>query len=100
MIHELQTEATNSKKEATILDSIEVNPNVCHGKPVIRGTRIMVRNILGSFACGDSIHDILQNYPEITYENIEAAIAYAIELVDVWTSDDFDTPLEFRPNEK
>lgn len=61
---------------------IEVNPTVCHGKPVIRGTRIMVRNILGSLAGGDSIQDILKNYPEITYEDIEAAIAYAIELVD------------------
>jgi uncharacterized protein (DUF433 family) len=61
---------------------IEVNPEVCHGKPVIRGTRIMVRNILGSLAGGDSINDILENYPELTYEDIEAAIAYAIELVD------------------
>lgn len=61
---------------------IEVNPKVCHGKPIIRGTRIMVRNILGALAGGDSIVDILQNYPELTYEDVEAAIAYAIELVD------------------
>jgi len=61
---------------------IEVNPKVCHGKPVIRGTRIMVRNILGALAGGDSIADILKNYPELTYEDVEAAIAYAIELVD------------------
>ena len=61
---------------------IEVNPNVCHGKPVIRGTRIMVRNILGALAGGDSINDILQSYPEITSEDIKAAVAYAIELVD------------------
>jgi uncharacterized protein (DUF433 family) len=52
-----------------MIDRIEVNPNVCHGKPVIRGTPIMVRNILGSLAGGDSIHDILQNFPEITYED-------------------------------
>lgn len=61
---------------------IEVNPEICHGKPVIRGTRIMVRNILGSLAGGDSTHDILQNYPELTFADIEAALAYAIELVD------------------
>ncbi|MFQ5650203.1 MAG: DUF433 domain-containing protein [bacterium] len=61
---------------------IEVNSEVCHGRPVIRNTRIMVRNILGSLAGGDSISDILTNYPELTYEDIEAAIAYAIELVD------------------
>ncbi|MBC8184792.1 DUF433 domain-containing protein [candidate division KSB1 bacterium] len=61
---------------------IEVNPEVCHGKPVIRGTRIMVRNILGALAGGDSIKDILQNYPELTLADIKTAIAYAIELVD------------------
>jgi len=63
-------------------ERIEVNPDICHGKPVIRGTRIMVRNILGSFANGESVQDILRNYPELTTEDIEAAIAYAIELVD------------------
>ncbi len=68
---------------------IEVNPDVCHGKPVIRGTRIMVRNILGALAGGDSIKDILQNYPELTLADIKAAIAYAIELVD-------DTQLSIR----
>jgi len=68
--------------EVAMHSRIEVNPQVCHGKPVIRGTRIMVRNILGSLAGGDSIPEILQNYPELTYEDIEAAIAYAIELVD------------------
>jgi uncharacterized protein (DUF433 family) len=61
---------------------IEVNPDICHGKPVIRGTRILVRNILGALAGGDSIQDILQNYPELTVEDIKAALAYAIELVD------------------
>jgi uncharacterized protein (DUF433 family) len=61
---------------------IEVNPNVCHGKPVIRGTRIMVRTILGALAGGDSISDILENYPGLTFEDVEAAVAYAIELVD------------------
>ena len=63
-------------------NSIEVNPDICHGKPVIRGTRIMVRNILGALAGGDSIKDILQNYPELTLADIKSAIAYAIELVD------------------
>ena len=68
---------------------IEFKPEVCHGKPVIRGTRIMVRNILGALAGGDSIRDILQNYPELTRADIKAAVAYAIELVD-------DTQLSIR----
>lgn len=54
---------------------IEVNPEVCHGKPVIRNTRIMLRNILGSLAGGDSISDIIKNYPELTHEDVEAARA-------------------------
>ena len=61
-------------------EHIEVNPDICHGKPVIRGTHIMLRNILGSLAGGDSIEDILANYPEITREDVMAAIEYTIEL--------------------
>jgi uncharacterized protein (DUF433 family) len=71
-----------SRNEDSMNNRIEVNPDVCHGKPVIRGTRIMVRNILGALAGGDSIKDILQNYPDLTLADIKAAIAYAIELVD------------------
>jgi uncharacterized protein (DUF433 family) len=61
---------------------IEVNPNICHGKPVIRGTRIMVKNILGSLAGGESVQEILKNYPELRYDDVKAALAFAIELVD------------------
>jgi len=64
------------------MERIEVNPRICHGKPVIRGTRMMVRNILGALAGGDTIEAILRNYPELTVEDIRAAIACAIELVD------------------
>lgn len=60
---------------------IEINPEICHGKPVIRGTRIMIRNILGALAGGDTINDILRSYPELTAEDISAAVFYAIELV-------------------
>jgi uncharacterized protein (DUF433 family) len=73
---------TTNRHEVIMNQRIEVNPDICHGKPVIRGTRIMVRNILGSFASGESAGDIMRNYPELTAEDIEAAIAYAIELVD------------------
>lgn len=63
-------------------DRIEINPEICHGKPVIRGTRIMVKNILSSLAAGESTADILKNFPELTLDDISAALAYAIELVD------------------
>ncbi len=68
---------------------IETNPKVCHGKPVIWGTRILVRNVQGSLAGGDSIEDILRNYPELTRDDINTAIAYAIELID-------DTRISFK----
>lgn len=70
------------RREAIMNMRIGVNPNICHGKPVIRGARIIVRNTLGSLAGEESIQDIIKNYPELTAEDIEAAIAYAIELVD------------------
>ena len=44
-------------------DRIEINPAVCHGKPVVRGTRIMVSQVLGALSGGDSIEDVLMDYP-------------------------------------
>jgi uncharacterized protein (DUF433 family) len=64
------------------MDRIEVNPAVCGGKPVIRGTRILVRNILGMVAGGYTIDRILESYPELTREDIVAALEYAAQVVD------------------
>ncbi|MEW5767560.1 MAG: DUF433 domain-containing protein [bacterium] len=61
-------------------ERIEINPRICHGKPVIRGTRVMVCNILGALGAGDSIEDVLEDYPNITWEDIQAALAFASEL--------------------
>lgn len=61
---------------------IEVNPAVCSGKPVIRGTRIMVRNILGMIAGGYSIEKILTCYPELSRESVNAALEYAARVID------------------
>lgn len=63
-----------------MMEQIEVNPLVCHGKPVIRGTRVMVATILGALSGGDTIEMILEDYPNITYENVLAALAFATEL--------------------
>jgi len=59
---------------------IEVDPRICHGKPVIRGTRVLVSNILGALAGGDSVEVILEDYPNITGEDVQAALAFAAEL--------------------
>ena len=65
---------------------IEINSNICHGKPVIKGTRVMVSTILGALGAGDSIEDVLANYPTITREDILAAFTYASQLSQFETS--------------
>ena len=61
-------------------DRISINPNVCHGKPVIKGTRVLVSIILGALAGGDTIDQILEDYPNITREDILAALQFGSEL--------------------
>ena len=61
-------------------DRIEINPQICHGKPVIRGTRVLVSAILGALGAGDSTQDVLEDYANITLEDIQAAIAFGGEL--------------------
>lgn len=56
---------------------IVVDSRICAGKPTIRGTRIMVTNILGMVAGGYALGQILQAYPELTREMVEAALQYA-----------------------
>jgi uncharacterized protein (DUF433 family) len=60
-----------------ILQSIEINPKIMMGKPVIKGTRITVELILEKLSCGETIEDILIAHPHITRENIQAALAFA-----------------------
>ena len=64
------------------MDRIEVNPGVCSGKPVIRGTRILVRNILGMIAGGYTVDRVLESYPELTREDVNAALEYGAHVVD------------------
>ena len=59
-------------------DWITVDTGVCHGKPIIRGTRIMVSNILSLLAGGYTVAQMLDYYPELSQEAIEAARIQAI----------------------
>lgn len=59
---------------------ISVDPNVCHGKACIRGTRVMVSVVLDNLAAGQTPEDILKEYPSLSLESIQAAIAYAADL--------------------
>ena len=60
----------------TLLSRISVNPEICFGKPCIKGHRIWVSLILDMLAGGDSIEEILENYPQLQREDILACIAY------------------------
>ena len=64
------------------MERIVSEPSICGGKPTIYGTRIMVRNILDVLALDGSIEAVLTSYPDITREDVQAALAYAGELVD------------------
>lgn len=61
---------------------VVVDPEICGGKPTIRGTRIMVRNILGMIAGGYDRDRILDEYPELTEDDVSAALAYASTVLD------------------
>jgi uncharacterized protein (DUF433 family) len=61
-------------------ERISINPRVCHGRACIRGTRIMVTVILDYLAEGLSKADVLEDYPTLTSEDVDAAVAYAAEL--------------------
>ena len=61
-------------------DRIVINPEICHGKPCIKGTRLWVSLILDFLAGGDPIEEILQEYPQLTREDILACIAYGAEV--------------------
>ena len=63
-----------------LIERISVDPNICFGKPCIRGTRIWVSLILDFLASGMSIKEILAEYPGLTEEDIRAAIAYGAEM--------------------
>ena len=63
-----------------LLQRISIDPNICFGKPCIRGTRIWVSLIIENLAAGASEAEILDNYPSLTAEDIKAALTYAAEI--------------------
>jgi uncharacterized protein (DUF433 family) len=63
-----------------LLERISINPQICFGKPCIRGTRIWVSLLLDQMAAGESMEDIMRNYPHLTREDLLAAIAYGAEV--------------------
>jgi uncharacterized protein (DUF433 family) len=62
-------------------DRVAIDPGLRHGEPCIRGTRISVAAIIGSLADGMSEDEIRKAYPQLTTEDVRAALAYAAEAV-------------------
>ena len=60
---------------------ITLNPEVLAGKPVVRGTRLSVDFVIGLMAEGWTEHDILQNYPGISHDDVIACLAYARDVL-------------------
>ena len=63
-------------------DRIEIDPAICSGEPVIRGTRILVTSVISQLAAGESFADVRKGFPGLSDEDIRAAIEFARESVD------------------
>jgi uncharacterized protein (DUF433 family) len=67
--------------ENELLQRITINPKIFGGKPIIRGRRIAVEHILGMLAAGDTVETLLEGYPWLEREDIQACLVYARRLV-------------------
>jgi uncharacterized protein (DUF433 family) len=63
------------------MERITINPDICNGRPTIAGTRITVQTILEFLSAGDSSEAILAEFPGLTQEDIQAALAFASKLL-------------------
>lgn len=63
------------------LDRIQINPKICLGQPVIRGTRITVSVILKLLANGRSVEEVIEDYPELEAADVQEAMKYAAWMV-------------------
>ncbi|GGF35110.1 hypothetical protein GCM10011519_05690 [Marmoricola endophyticus] len=65
-----------------LLDRIAIDPEVVHGRPAVRGTRMRVSDVLSLLASGADEAEILDDYPYLTSEDIRACLAYAAAQAD------------------
>jgi len=66
----------------SLLDRISIDPEVVHGRPAVRGTRMRVADVLSLLAAGASDTEILEDYPYLTTEDIRACLACAAAQAD------------------
>lgn len=63
---------------ASVLNRITINPEIAHGKPTIRNKRYTVEGLLEYLAGGDSIEDLLKEFPDLEKEDFQACLQYAV----------------------
>lgn len=68
------------------MNRIEINPAVCNGKPVIRGTRITVQTVLSYLSAGDTVEDVLRAHPRLSREDVLGCLEYARRLGELHTT--------------
>lgn len=64
-----------------MFERITIDPDICNGRPVVRGTRITAQTVLEFLAAGDSVEDVLEEYPSLTREDVQACLDYASRLM-------------------
>ena len=69
-------------KDQQLLERIILNPNIMVGKPVIKGTRLTVEYILNLLAHGETIAEILEEYTELTVEDVQACLLFATKSLE------------------
>ena len=62
-------------------DLITIDPTICNGRPVVKGTRITVQTVMEFLAAGDSVNDVLEEYPALTREDVLACVDWASRLM-------------------
>lgn len=65
-----------------MFERISIVPEICGGKPCIKGTRIMVKNIIGMISGGYTVARIIEEYPELEEEDVREALEYAAYVID------------------
>ena len=71
-------------------DRVSIDPNICHGQACVKGTRVPVHQIVRMLANGDTVDDLLAEYPSLSRDDIMACLDYAAELAEEQV-----TPIQF-----
>jgi uncharacterized protein (DUF433 family) len=63
------------------MSKIIINPNICNGLPTIEGTRITAQTVLEFLSAGDTVEEVLEEYPSLSREDVLACLAYSARLM-------------------